>query len=150
SPGFEAEHILTFQVSTSWGETADFKAGKQRVDRILESLRTLPGVEAAATGFSLPGVPGDYQVELKVEGRSETEPKVVGQGRSVSPAYFETLRIPLLSGDMCSEESGVNTMMVNRAFANAYFGGVSPIGQHMSQPGNLYVPPSVVRGIVGD
>jgi putative ABC transport system permease protein len=151
SPGFEVEHILTFQVSSSWGETVDFKAGKQRIDRILNGLRALPGIEAAAVALSPPGVPADYQVELKTqEGRSETEPKIVAQGRSVSPAYFETVRIPLLSGDMCSEEGAVNTMMVNRAFANAYFHGSSPIGRHLSQPGNLYVPVSVVRGIVGD
>ena len=151
SPGFEAGHILTFQVSTSWGETADPKVGRQRVDRILSGLRALPGIEEAAVAYSLPGVPTDYQVELKTaEGRSETEPKIVAQGRSVSPTYFATLRIPLLSGNMCSDEAGTGTMMVNRAFANAYFLGSSPIGQHLSQPGNIYVPLSEVRGIVGD
>jgi putative ABC transport system permease protein len=151
SPGFEPERVLTFQVSSSWGETADFKAGKQRIDRILDGLRALPGIDAATVAFSLPGVPSDYQVELKTEeGRAETEPKIVAQGRSVSPSYFNALHIPLLSGDMCSEEGSVHTMMVNRAFASAYFAGSSPIGRHLSQPGNLYVPASAVRGIVGD
>src|SRR5262249_8267457 len=40
--------------------------------------------------------------------------------------------------------------MVNRAFANTYFGGASAIGRHLSQPGNVYIPTSVIRGIVGD
>jgi putative ABC transport system permease protein len=151
SPGFEAEHILTFQVSSSWGETGDSKASKRRVERTLDGLRSVPGVEAAASALTLPGVPSEFQVELKLEeGRAETEPKIVAQGRGVSPTYFATLQIPLLAGEMCRAESNVNTMMVNRSFANGYFAGSSPIGRQFSQPGNLYIPTSVVRGIVGD
>jgi len=151
SPGFEPEHILTFQVSSSWGETADFKAAKQRMNRILDRLNAVPGVDAAAVAYSLPGVPGDFEVELKSEEtRSETEPKIIAQGRSVSPAYFATLHIPVLAGETCADNAGVGTMMVNRAFANAYFGGASPVGRHLSQPGNIYVPVSEVHGIVGD
>jgi putative ABC transport system permease protein len=152
SPGFEATHVLTFQVSSSWGETADIKAGKQRIDRILDGLRTLPGIDAASvSSFSLPGVPADYEVELKVEeGRSETEPKIIAQGRSVSPTYFTTMSIPLVAGTMCRDDSDVRTAMVNRAFANAYFAGTSPVGRHLSQPGNIYVQTSEVRGVVGD
>ncbi len=151
SPGFEADHILTFHVSSSWGETGDFKASKRRVERILDGLRAVPGIEAAASAFSLPGVPTEYQVELKLDaGRAETEPKILAQGRGVSPSYFATLQIPLLAGEMCREESNVNTMMVNRAFANAYFAGSSAVGRQLSQPGSLYIPTSVVRGIVGD
>jgi len=41
-------------------------------------------------------------------------------------------------------------MMVNHAFANAYFQASSPVGRHLSQPNNLYIPSSVVRGVVGD
>ena len=151
SPGFQAEHVLTFQTSSSWEETADNKTMKQRIDRILTALRALPGVEDAATSYTLPGVPAEFQVELKAEeGRAETEPKILAQGRTVSPAYFSTAQIPLLAGEMCRTEAGVNTMMVNRAFANVYFGGASPIGKHLSQPGNIYIAVSVIRGVVGD
>jgi len=152
SPGFDPEHILTFQVSTSWGETGDPKASKLRVERILDGLRTVPGVEdAASANISLPGVPTKFQVELKVDqGRAESEPKIMAEGRAVSPSYFATLQIPLMAGEMCRNESNVNTMMVNRAFANAYFAGSSPIGRQLSQPGNLYIQPTLVRGIVGD
>ena len=151
SPGFEMEHILTFQVSNSWGETVDMKAVVRRVNRILDGVRALPGVEATATSYDLPGVPSDYQVELKLEeGRAESEPKIIAEGRSISPGYFNTLRIPLLAGEMCREEPGVYTMMVNRKFANTYFQGTSPIGLHLSQPNNFYLPKTVVRGIVAD
>src|SRR5262249_16465208 len=53
-------------------------------------------------------------------------------------------------GEMCREENGVSPAMVNRKFANMFFAGSSPIGLHFSQPGNIYVGTSVVRGIVGD
>ncbi len=151
SPGFDPEHILTFQVSGSYGETGDPKGLHQRISRLLEGVRALPSVEATAAVYNLPGVPADYQVELKLEeGRAESESKVITQARAVSPSYFGTVHIPLLAGEMCREDASNYSMMVNRAFANNYFGGSSPIGLHLSQPNNLYIPTSVVRGIVGD
>ncbi|HYL78085.1 MAG TPA: ABC transporter permease [Bryobacteraceae bacterium] len=151
SPGFDPQHILTFSVSSSWGETADYKGAKQRVSRILDGLRSLPGVETAAVAFSLPGVPGQYQIELKTtEGRAETEPKIIAQARAVTPEYFAALRIPLVAGEMCRDEQVKTTAMVNRTFANTYFNGVDVIGRHLGQPDNLYAATAEVRGIVGD
>jgi putative ABC transport system permease protein len=151
SPGFDADHILSFQVSSSWSETADFASSKRRVERILDGLRVLPGVDAVATSYTIPGVPWDFQVEFNVEeGRAAGEPKVIAQGRTITPSYFAALRIPLLAGEMCRDEPKVPTMMVNRSFVNTYFGGRSPIGLHLAQRGNIYIPTSAVRGIVGD
>ena len=148
TPGFDPKHVLTFHISMSWGETGD-KATAQRFDRILDALRSVPGVETAAMAYSLPGVLTDYQNEVKnVGGRPETEPKMIAQSRSVSPDYFATLHIPIVSGEACS--TGVPTMMVNRSFANTYFGGAGVIGTHLSLPGNAWVAASEVRGIVGD
>jgi putative ABC transport system permease protein len=42
------------------------------------------------------------------------------------------------------------SMMVNRSFANTYFGGDSVIGKHLGQPSSPYFPTALVRGIVGD
>jgi putative ABC transport system permease protein len=84
-----------------------------------------------------------------VEGRAETEPKLIAQGRSVEPSYFATMRIPLLAGEMCRNAETASAM-VNRSFANQYFGGSAVIGRHITLPTNAYTPPTVVRGIVGD
>ena len=153
-PGFDPDSVLVFQMTASWDETADPAKAQQRADRILERLQSLPGIAVAAGVTSVPGIPSDYQLELESqEPRAASEPKIIAQVRIVSPGYFATLRIPLLAGDPCREQGASMTrmtMMVNRAFANAYFRGTSPIGHHLSQPGNIYIPASEVRGVVGD
>jgi putative ABC transport system permease protein len=142
---------LTFKISSSWGETGTTKTAGQTVKRILEAVAAVPGVESSAATFLLPGVPGSFQVELKVaEGRAETEPKIVAESRIGSAGMFATMRIPLLAGEMCPEESNTPGMMVNHLFAATYFGGAGVIGKHMGQPSSIYFPTAVVRGIVGD
>jgi predicted permease len=151
SPGFEPEHVLTFHISSSWGETTDLKAAKQRTERLLDGLRSIPGVAAAATSITIPGVPVNYQIEVNtVEGRAPTEPKMLAESRLVTPSYFATLRIPLLTGDLCRDDQNTASMIVNRSFANEYLRGSAAIGRHLLQPGNAYVPTSEIRGIVGD
>jgi putative ABC transport system permease protein len=151
SPGFEPEHVLTLHLSNTWGETADHNAGRQLVTRIVDGLRATPGIENAATVYSLPGVPGEYQIEVKtLEGRAETEPKMLAEGRWVTPGYFATMRIPLLAGEMCRDTGTSSTAMVNRSFANLYFGGSQAIGRHLVQPGTIYSGQGEIRGIVGD
>src|SRR5712692_10387563 len=44
SPGFSAERVVSFQMSSSWGETGDRAASKRKADRILERLAAVPGV----------------------------------------------------------------------------------------------------------
>jgi putative ABC transport system permease protein len=151
SPGFDASHILTFEVSSSWFETGDPLANQRRVERILDGLRAIPGVEDASISMSLPGVPWQFQVEFRdEEGRSESEPKIVANSRAVSPSFFGTMRIGVLQGQVCRDDVKVHTAMVNRTFANSYFAGSSPIGHHLSQPGNMYIPKSEITGVVSD
>ena len=151
SPGFEAAHVLTFHISGSYGETADMKGLTQRIDRTIDSLRSLPGVEAAATAAALPGVRSRYQTEIKVaEGQIDTERKIVAESRFVSAGYFATTQIPLLTGELCREKSDSTDVLVNRSFATAYFSRSTSIGHHLQLPCNSAVAPSEIRGIVGD
>jgi putative ABC transport system permease protein len=151
TPGFDAAHMLTFQLSMNYGETADMKKLRQFTDRILETLRATPGAEAAAISVGVPGVPFQYQTELKlIEGRSESEPKLIAYNRLVSASYFATMRIPLLAGEVCRETDGPPSVVVNRAFADAYFPGSSVIGHHL-QPLNFgYSGPAAIVGISSD
>ena len=151
SPGFDPEHVLTFHIVTSWGETTDRKAASQRQERLLDGLRSVPGIETVATASDLPGVPSEFQVEYKtLEGRPDSEPKLLAQGRWVTPGYFATMHIPVLAGELCRAEANTATLMVNRSFANLYMDGAAAIGHHLSVPANAYMRPGEIRGIVGD
>jgi putative ABC transport system permease protein len=151
SPGFDSSHILTLHVSGSWGETADRKTLTQRIDRTVDTLRGVPGVEAAATSATLPGVPGEYQTELKfAEGQMDPRHKIVAESRYVSPAYFATMKIPLLAGEPCREELNPVNILVNRSFADAYLSGSAAIGHHLQTVGSGFLEAGQIRGIVGD
>ena len=147
SPGFEPSHVLTLHISTTWAETGP--SLKPWTDRILEFLSAVPGVEAAATSESLPGVPFGFQAELQVaEGRSDTDPKIVTDSHFVSNGYFATLKIPLLRGELC-RNAGPPQVIVNRSFADTYFAGSEPLGRHLRPPFPSAIP-AEIRGIVGD
>jgi putative ABC transport system permease protein len=155
APGFEVSHILTLHVSGSYAETNDYPGLTQRIDRTLDVLRAMPGIQQAATAAILPGVPAQYYFELQlVEGRAESEPKLVAESRYVSASYFATMGIPLLAGDPCRDTRGaagfaMPTALVNRSFANTYFAGTAVIGHHLrTGPGSA--GPATIRGIVGD
>jgi putative ABC transport system permease protein len=150
-PGFDARHVLTLHVSTSWAESNDFKGSKQRMDRMVEGLASLPGAESAASAAFLPGVPSEYQLDLDTaEGRAESEPKMRAYVRFVTPSYFATMGIPLHAGTVCRDEPGRSGAMVNRSFANLFLGGSAAIGRHLTVPGNTFMTPGEIRGIVGD
>ena len=151
SPGFTTAHILTFHISASWGESGDMNKLTQRIQGILAELRSVPGVEDTAISATLPGVPNEYQTELKFsEGESDPQHKIIAQSRFVSPSYFSTMRIPLLAGEMCREQPKLNYAMVNRSFANAYLAGSPAMGRHITLLGSTFVQSAEVRGVVGD
>src|SRR5229473_3054515 len=170
SPGFEASHVLTFHISASYGETVDWKRLTQRIDRTLDELRGVPSVEAAGASATVPGVPSQYQTELRfTEGDQDPEHKMVTESRFITPGYFATMKIPLLSGELCREPRFISTpadptgtqhteatalqVLVNRSFADTYPAGSTVIGHHLQAVDNPFLRPrdiGEVRGIVGD
>jgi putative ABC transport system permease protein len=173
SPGFDASRILTFRISGSYGETADWKKLSQRIKQTVEVLGEVPGVEAAATtGDDLPGVPQHYPTELKfVEGEQDPEHKMVAESRFVSPSFVGTMQIPLIAGELCRDPllvprstpedlTGMRhvdvtriEVLVNRSFAATYAAGSTAVGRHLSVQGLAFLKPDQageIRGIVGD
>jgi putative ABC transport system permease protein len=152
SPGFDPSHVLTLHISMSYGETADMKALAQRTNRMLDSFRAVPGVEAAAAISTLPGIPGQQQAELKIlEGEQDPNRKIIADSRFVSTGYFAVMHIPMLAGEPCKELANSMAVIVNRSFANTYFGQSPAIGHHLTTAAYSQFPlMGEVRGIVGD
>src|SRR5262249_35826161 len=133
------------------GATGHTNRLRQFPDHRLETLRSAPGAENAAISVGVPGNPFRFQTELKlIEGRAQTEPKIVAESRFVSASYFATLQIPMLSGEVCRETDGPPTIVVNRSFATTYFGGSSPIGHHLKAEQLGYKDDAAIVGISAD
>jgi putative ABC transport system permease protein len=155
-PGFDPDPVLTFRVTGSYGEPFDRRL--QSVNAMLEQLRGIPGVEAAATSSPVPGVLNDHsgfemsaQQFMLVEGADAPDQLLQAETRIVSPSYFATMRIPVLAGEPCrfrvpSADAQEREIVVNQAFANRFFAGRSPVGLHIEQ-GTLT---SRIVTVVGD
>ncbi len=150
--GFDPSRVLTLHISASWGETTDLKGMTQRINRILDALRAVPGVEGAATSSSLPGVPDLYQTEVKiVEGEQDERHKVVANGRFISSGYFAVMHIPMLEGGPCRQDENVPGFLVNRSFIQRYFAAGKGLGHHLLLGGGTpYATTGEILGIAGD
>ncbi len=97
------------------------------------------------------GVPSQFQVEVKTtEARAESEPKMLGQTRWITPDYFSVLHMRVIAGELCRNRVDSTTVMVNRSFAELYLSGSTAIGRHLFLPGNSFLSAAEVRGVVGD
>src|SRR5690606_35913446 len=144
--GFEPERVLAFRVSASNFEyvNSDVPA---RVERTRAGLEELAGVDAAAVTSHLPGVTGRNQAEFRLAGGpTDAASTMLADVRFVSPSYFRTVGIPLLTGELCSaSDDRIGYAMVNRAFADRYFRDRSVLGAALAPD-----PPRRIVGIVGD
>jgi len=149
--GFDAQNVLTFQVSGSWAESTDMNAVTQRINRTIDSLRAIPGVAAASTAGMMPGVDAMNQTEFKIDGNINASHPVVADNRFVSTGYFQTMRISQLVGGVCRQGSTTTDVIINRSFANRYFNGYSPVGHLLDYATtNPFLNAATIRGVVGD
>jgi putative ABC transport system permease protein len=145
--GFDASRVLAFNVTGRFGEAGGYDGLVQRINGTLDELRALPGVETAATASVLPGVSGEQQRTFELVA-SRTDAELIAASRVVSPSYFATLQIPLVTGELCrrpASSADDREIMVNRAFADRYFAGRSVLGLELRGDSN-----GRIVGVVGD
>lgn len=150
-PGFSPSRVLTFRVGANFSEVRNMPRVTQRIERTLNAVRALPGVESAATAISLPGIPFMYELTFKLpETQGDPQTPVVAESRVVSPEYFATLQIPLMQGETCRRQppGAPQDAMVNQAFVKRYLSArPSAIGVQLEAD---RTPLSRIVGVVGD
>jgi predicted permease len=103
--------------------------------RALEQIRALPGVQSAAYAVVPLLGGGEWDSTLSVEGHKAKDGEdMQAYMNSVSPGYWKTMGIPLLEGrDFDSRDAGgkITVAIVNRKFAEHFFGNNTPIGRHV-------------------
>jgi putative ABC transport system permease protein len=123
--GFKAPGLVT--VVASPAGDAPLK-GVDLDARVLETLRTAPGVQSVSRTWALPpSTEAGIMGWLHVKGRGQLG-KVKLSGYTVDPSYFETMGIPLMAGRAFSQESAPGEMVVDDAFARKYWPGGDALG----------------------
>jgi predicted permease len=119
--------------------------------RLREHLLAAPAVTSAAYSDTIPlGFGLGNWSSVAVDGYAPRPGESLDvHHASVSPSYFDLLRIPLLTGrDFRAEddETAPGVMIVNESFARRFFDGRDPVGHRVQ----IYGKPFKIVGMVKD
>jgi len=136
NPGFNVKNLVKldlFLPPVRYPEPAQAAAF---YERLLESVRTLPGVLAAGVTTSTPLALSNTDTGFRIEGRPEPAPAdhVVAWYRQVSAGYLESMGIPLLSGRRFDSRDGARAprvVIINESLARQYWPNESPVGKRL-------------------
>jgi predicted permease len=151
-PRFRPEGVLLASYDLS-GRNPDEASQREFAARLLERLRSLPDVEAAAIATNVPvdlhGIPAR---PFTVQGHVRTE---AGQDRAifntVTPGYFKVMAIPLLQGSDFADmkDTAVPAQaIVNEEFIRRYLNGGDAIGHRIQTRAGSFAIVGVARNSV--
>jgi predicted permease len=134
--GVVSDNLITFQLSPALNGYDDQRAVLFKRE-LLDRLRSAPGVKSAAIA-AVPILAGDeWDSSMSVEGHKPNDGEdMQAFMNSLSPGYFETMKIPLLEGRDFRVSDAVEksrVAIVNRRFAEHFFPGGSAVGKRIGQ-----------------
>ena len=147
-PGFDSQHLLTARVMLPLDKYPKPPQWTSFFQSVLEHVGGLPGIESVTAASSPPliaAAEGDVEIEGQPNPRGVHR---VAATSVVSPSYFHTLRIPLLSGREFTPQdnsSAPKAAIVNKIFVRRFFGRGNPLGHRIHIFNSWY---SIV-GVVG-
>ena len=136
-PGFNPHNVLSIVVSVAGSKEAAVGNREVFYRQLLERVRAIPGVESAAGINHLPLAGDLWGWPFTIEGRPKPRPgdEPSGVYRIATPAYFRTMKIPLLRGrDIAEADKGSapGVVVINEKAAHSFWPGEDPIGKRIS------------------
>lgn len=134
-PGFDPAGVLVAEVSLPGATYAEEEQVRVFYERLLERVRALPGVVAAATTSTTPLRDRSWTSDFAVAGRGREEFGIEVHHAEVDPEYFRTLGIRLVRGRGFTAADGPEAppvILINQALADRYFRGQDPLGQRLA------------------
>jgi putative ABC transport system permease protein len=158
-PGFAPAHLLSVRLQPPAARYGNAERLVELYRRIEDAASNVPGIERAALSNHLPLGGSWMPTPIAIPGRTSAAGADQALFRTISPAYFATMGIPLLAGRAFDEGdlSGEPVAIVNRSLANRYWPNEDPVGQlltvHRAVQGRGDFGQAVqarVVGVVGD
>lgn len=152
-PGYRVDGVWTastFLPPSNYSNEAQLRAG---VDRVMETLRSTPGVEQAGAGSDLPLSTGYNDSVIVAEGYAMKpgESAISPISMRVTPGYLESLDIHPVEGRLFDGRDTGGTqrvIIVDERLAKRFWPGQSAIGRQMFFPGSGAKDRLTVVGVV--
>ncbi len=154
--GFRSERVWTGGIGLPPAQYPDPASRERFAQRLQTELQTAPGVEAVSITGAVP-LSGNSSGAPYARADGNPVPvnqRPIGLIRSISPGYFRTLGIPLLSGRDFTEQDKVDSpfvVILSNSTAKKLFPNENPIGHQMlfgTDNGNGLQ--AEIVGVVGD
>jgi len=135
-PGFDPVNLSAVTITLPPPAYPDSLRRVAFYERLLERVRTMPGVQSAGIISWLPMTPSNASTTLTVVGRPEPAPGQASAAaiRLVDPGYFAAMRIPLKRGRSLAPSDRIGSApvaVISEAMARKLWPGEDPIGQHV-------------------
>jgi putative ABC transport system permease protein len=153
--GYRAQGVLTMAVDPLGSRYPTDASLLQFFDQVEREVRSVPGVRSTAWASSVPLGSSSEQVSFELAGKPPPDPskRPMADYKTVSPAYFRTLGLPILTGrgfDRRDTGAAIPVCIVSEAFVRRHLQGKSPIGLRVAlRPADSGQAEPVVREIVG-
>jgi len=133
--GLRTENVVTFSISPILNGY-DASRSVALIDQLRARIAAVPGVRAVGTSEigTLTGT--DMGSNVEIEGAKDLRPEDSHVNFDpVSPGYFSTLGVPLLSGREFNEGDGpgkAKVAIISETMAKKFFAGRNPLGLHIA------------------
>jgi predicted permease len=136
NPGFRSENVITARVTPNENFCADRGRCFSFYRDLLREVRALPGVSEASLINTLPLGGRVQKRSSNVEGYEPTAEKAAPLFwmNAVSPGYFNSMRIPILSGRDFNEADATGnprSIIISADTARRYFPNQDAVGKHI-------------------
>ncbi len=135
--GINPDSVLTMRLPLRGQRYAEEAQVRDLYSRLLERLRSLPGVRVAALGSCLPPDVSEYSSDFTIEGVPPTvtqEPRIA-YFIHVSDDYFRAFNISLRSGRVFNSQDipgRPDVALINETLGRRFFGAADPVGKRLN------------------
>jgi predicted permease len=149
--GFNAEGIVTSNVDLSYAAIPE-PARRATFARVLERIRSTPGVRSVAESFIVPMSRIQWNGPILIAGSRQSG---VVNFNAIGDEYFSVMQTPIVMGRMFDARDSAASSpaaIVNESFARRYFPGQTVLGQtfQVEAPPGEPAPTYQIVGLVKD
>jgi macrolide transport system ATP-binding/permease protein len=150
-PGFNPTGVIAAKASLNDIHYQDPVAFRKLLNDSLSSMRGIPGVQNVAVALTLPYERALINAVALSDGQNAG--KEIGTDELyVTPAYFDTLQIPVLTGRAFNDGDNIDAqpvVIINQTFARKFFHGTDPLGRYLTRNDKKLLIVGLVRDTLG-